>query len=194
MYRNFLCLKVFELKLKLSHYNLFFWAVASRKWSKHRFHWYMVCHALEKHAGAISGKVKLQEKPCGKENLGRISTMTIYNWVKLKFVLLYYSWIKYAFQCFLQLGDMCFSSWGIIFCVTSLFRNFVGQISSPFPKNLKWNIRVAVVLAILVKCVFILKLGLRSLSRRITSLIFWNIFTPPQHALTLQFSLFWNTW
>ena len=33
-------------------------------------------------------------------------------------------------------------------------------------------------------CVFkILKLGLRSISRRITSLIFSNIYTPPQHAL-----------
>ena len=43
---------------------------------------------------------------------------------------------------------------------------------------------LAVVLAILVKLVVILKLGLRSISKRITSLIFLNIYTPPQHALT----------
>ena len=43
---------------------------------------------------------------------------------------------------------------------------------------------LAVVLAILAKLVVILKLGLRNISKRITSLIFLNIFTPPQHALT----------
>ena len=43
---------------------------------------------------------------------------------------------------------------------------------------------LAVVLAILAKLVVILKLGLRSISKRITSLIFLNIYTLPQHALT----------
>ena len=43
---------------------------------------------------------------------------------------------------------------------------------------------VAIVLAILAKLVVILKLGLRSISKRIISLIFLNIYTPPQHALT----------
>ena len=43
---------------------------------------------------------------------------------------------------------------------------------------------VAVVLAILVKLVVILKLGLRSISKRIPSLIFLNIYTPPQHVAT----------
>ena len=43
---------------------------------------------------------------------------------------------------------------------------------------------VALVLAILAKPVVILKLGLRNISKRITSLIFLNIYTPPQHALT----------
>ena len=38
---------------------------------------------------------------------------------------------------------------------------------------------------ILVKLVVILKLGLRIISTRITSLIFLNIYTPLQHALTL---------
>ena len=43
---------------------------------------------------------------------------------------------------------------------------------------------VAIVLAILAKLVVILKLGLRSISKRIISLIFLNVYTPPQHALT----------
>ena len=43
---------------------------------------------------------------------------------------------------------------------------------------------VAVVLAKLAKLVVILKLGLRNISKRITSFIFLNIYTPPQHALT----------
>ena len=42
---------------------------------------------------------------------------------------------------------------------------------------------LAVVLAILAKLVVILKLGLRNISKRITSCIFLNIYTPPQHAL-----------
>ena len=43
---------------------------------------------------------------------------------------------------------------------------------------------LAVVLATLAKPVVILKLGLRSISKRITSLIFLNIYTLPKHALT----------
>ena len=43
---------------------------------------------------------------------------------------------------------------------------------------------LAVVPAILAKLVVILKLGLRSISKRITSLIFLNIYTLLQHALT----------
>ena len=43
---------------------------------------------------------------------------------------------------------------------------------------------LAVFLAISAKLVVILKLGLRNISKRITSLIFLNIYTPPQHALT----------
>ena len=43
---------------------------------------------------------------------------------------------------------------------------------------------LAVVLAILAKLVVILKLGLRSISKRITSLIFLNIYTLPKRALT----------
>ena len=44
---------------------------------------------------------------------------------------------------------------------------------------------LAVALATLAKLVAILKLVLRSISKRITSLIFLNINTPPQCALTL---------
>ena len=43
---------------------------------------------------------------------------------------------------------------------------------------------LAAVLAILAKLVIILKLGLRNLSKRITSLIFLNIYIPRQRALT----------
>ena len=43
---------------------------------------------------------------------------------------------------------------------------------------------IAVVLATLVKLVTILKLVLRSISKRITSFIFLNIYTLPKHALT----------
>ena len=43
---------------------------------------------------------------------------------------------------------------------------------------------LAIVLAILAKLVFILKLGLRNISKRITNLIFLNIYTTQHHALT----------
>ena len=48
---------------------------------------------------------------------------------------------------------------------------------------------LVLVLAILAKLVVILKLGLRNISKRITSCIFLNIYTPPQHALTLSFKI-----
>ena len=41
-----------------------------------------------------------------------------------------------------------------------------------------------VVLATLAKLVIILKLGLRNISKRITSPIFLNTYTPPQHPKT----------
>ena len=43
---------------------------------------------------------------------------------------------------------------------------------------------LAVVLAILAKLVVILKTGLRKISKRVASLIYLSIYTPPQHALT----------
>ena len=43
---------------------------------------------------------------------------------------------------------------------------------------------LAVFLAILVNLVVILKLGLRSISKRITGVIILKIFTPPQHTLS----------
>ena len=43
---------------------------------------------------------------------------------------------------------------------------------------------LAVVLSIFAKLAIILKLRLRSISKRITSPIFLNIYTPAQHALT----------
>ena len=59
----------------------------------------------------------------------------------------------------------------------------------PIPNDLKsflvYNFTcLAVVLATLAKPVVILKLGLRSISKRITSLIFLNINTLPKNALT----------
>ena len=45
---------------------------------------------------------------------------------------------------------------------------------------------LAVVLAILAKLVVIFKHGLRSISKRLTSLIFLNIYTLPQHALIID--------
>ena len=58
----------------------------------------------------------------------------------------------------------------------------------PIPNYLKsflvYKFVLAVVLAILAKLVVILKLGLRSISKRITSLIFLNIYTLPKRALT----------
>ena len=52
------------------------------------------------------------------------------------------------------------------------------------PDDLKSLLVLAVVPTILAKLDVILKLGLRNISKRITSLIFLNIYTPPQHALT----------
>ena len=53
----------------------------------------------------------------------------------------------------------------------------------PIPDDINLLV-VAAVLAILAKLVVILKLGFRNISKRITSLIFLNIYTPPQHSLT----------
>ena len=52
--------------------------------------------------------------------------------------------------------------------------------------NLSWYINfflLAVVLAMLAKIAAILKLGLKNISKRITSLIFLNNYTPPQYDL-----------
>ena len=43
---------------------------------------------------------------------------------------------------------------------------------------------LAVVLATYAKLVVILRLGLTKISKRITSLTFLNIYTPPNHVLT----------
>ena len=61
----------------------------------------------------------------------------------------------------------------------------------PIPGNLKFFLvyrftcpSCSVLLAILAKLVVILKLGLRNISKRITSLIFLNIYTLPKCALS----------
>ena len=48
---------------------------------------------------------------------------------------------------------------------------------------------LAVVLATLAKLVVISKLGLRSIAKRIISLIFVNVYTLPKNALTLCFKI-----
>ena len=65
-YGNF-CLKLFKLKLKVTCYNLLFWPMANRKWSKHRFHWYMVIVMLWKD---LEVPVKLEERRTFTENGG----------------------------------------------------------------------------------------------------------------------------
>ena len=79
---------------------------------------------------------KLQQKLCKKDNFA------VHNWIKVK--LLYYCNIKAAFQCFLQLGDMSFSSWDIIFFVRSGFKGSkavsVGQISDIFKMKQMWTV------------------------------------------------------
>ena len=57
---------------------------------------------------------------------------------------------------------------------------------NPIPNDLKSFLvcKFTCASCILVKLVVILKLGLRIISKRITSLIFLNIYTPLQHALT----------
>ena len=78
---------------------------------------------------------KLQQKLCKKDNFA------VHNWIKVK--LLYYCNIKAAFQCFLQLGDMSFSSWDIFFFVRSGLKGSkavsVGQISDIFEMKQMWQ-------------------------------------------------------
>ena len=56
-------------------------------------------------------------------------------------------------------------------------------IITNFKRSIYWTFNYWL-LAILAKLVVILKLGLRSISKRIASLIILNICHPPQHALT----------
>ena len=51
--------------------------------------------------------------------------------------------------------------------------------------NLINLLKLAVVLAILLKLALILKLGLRNISNRITGHTLLNIYTPPHHALLI---------
>ena len=65
---------------------------------------------------------KLEQKHCGKENFDTKWIMTVHNWQKVK--LLFRSSIKQAFQFFLQLADMCFSSWDINFFVMPILLRY----------------------------------------------------------------------
>ena len=66
-YGKFLCLKVFEVNLKLCCYNSFPGPETNQMWSKHGFHKYIDCYGLERHVVAIW--VKLEQKLCRKEKL-----------------------------------------------------------------------------------------------------------------------------
>ena len=81
---------MFEVNLKFCHYNSFLGPGANQKRSKHGFHRYMDCDALERHGGAISEKI--EQKLCRKKNFDGKWRMNVYNWLKVK--LLYYSSIK----------------------------------------------------------------------------------------------------
>ena len=61
--------------------------------------------------------------------------------------------------------------------------NKVSKLCKEFCQE-NFKVMLAVVLPILAKPVVILKQGLRNTSKRIVTLMFLNIYTPPQHALT----------
>ena len=65
-YGNFLCLKVFKLKLNLCCYSSFICSGTYQKWSKHGIHRYIVCHALERYVDAIWGKTWAETLRKGK--------------------------------------------------------------------------------------------------------------------------------
>ena len=144
-YGKFLCLKVFEVNLKLCCYNSCPGPETNQMWSKHGFHKYIDCYGLERHVAAIW--VKLEQKLCRKENFGREWRMTAYNWPKVKW--LCYSSIKPAFQCFLHLGNMYFSSWGISFFFYVSFQQIWSglswSISEKFEKKPAWTIGVSII-------------------------------------------------
>ena len=82
--------------------------MANRKWSKHGFHSYMVCHALvwkDMDGGAIWGKTWGETLRKGEL------------WQKMKDDCLWLaiSVLNKPSTAFLQFGDMCFSSWDIFF-------------------------------------------------------------------------------
>ena len=82
--------------------------------------------------------------------------------------------------------EFCKESVNIKLVFTSFRIKNYFSYKDPSPDDLKSHtlLVLAVVLALLVKLLVILKLGLRNISKRITSLIFLNICTPQQHALT----------
>ena len=86
--------------------------------------------------------------------------------------------------------EFCKENFNIKLAFTSFKIKNYFSYKDPVPDNFKsflvyiYLLVLAVVLDILAKPVIILKLGLRNISKMITSLIFLNIYTPPQHALT----------
>ena len=82
-YVNLPCLKVFKLNLRLCCYNSVPGQGDNQKWSKHWFHQYMVCYALERH-GAISWKETWAET-LWKGSFDRKWRITVYNWLKVNY-------------------------------------------------------------------------------------------------------------
>ena len=71
-----------------------------------------------------------------------------------------------------------------IYCyINDFLKQNISKKTSCIVGNKKSSWKICI-LAILVKLVVILRLGLGNISKRITSLIFLNIYTPPEHALT----------
>ena len=83
--------------------------------------------------------------------------------------------------------EFCIENFNIKLVFSSFkIKNYFSQTHFLMIRNLSQYINLlvlAVVLAIFVKLVVILKLGLRNISKRITSDIFLNIYTPMENAL-----------
>ena len=88
-------------------------------------------------------------------------------------------WLGTILRCSLWIpSDQSFSDMHIQYNIHTEYSIFIWAF---YFRNK--NVLKSRVLAILVKLVNVLKLGLRSISKRITSLILVNIYTRVQHAL-----------
>ena len=77
---NFLWLKTFESNLKLCCSNFFLWPMANDLNMDSIDIWFFMLWKDMK----VPLKVKLEQKPCGKENFDEKWRVTVYNWMKVK--------------------------------------------------------------------------------------------------------------